>query len=443
MLDLLPSFGNVALAIAAFIVALSVIVAVHEYGHYIVGRWCGIQAEVFSIGFKPALYSWRDRRGTLWQIGALPFGGYVKFLGDTNAASIRTGGDAVGNSATARRDTLEGAPLWARTATVAAGPLSNFLLSIVAFAAVLAIRGIASEPLTVDSLRAFPGFEQTLREGDRIVSVEGLATPSVGEFAGFIDELPVRETLDYTVLRDGETLTLEAPYPFPPLVGGVTPRSSASDAGLRAGDAIVAANGDPLFAFQQLREAVADSQGRSLSLDVWRDGEIVEVELAPRPVDLPSSDGGFETRYLIGVSGDFLFEPMRVTPGPVLALAHGVESTVYVLGASISGLYHMAKGAISSCNLSGPIGIAEVSGEAASAGWLEFVQFVAVISAAIGLLNLFPIPILDGGHLAFYAYEALRGRPPVEGVMRALTVMGLALIGALMVFALYNDIFCP
>lgn len=443
MLELLPSFGNVALAIAAFIVALSVIVAVHEYGHYIVGRWCGIRAEVFSIGFKPALISWRDRRGTLWQIGALPFGGYVKFLGDTNAASIGTSGNAGENSAAASRDTLVGAPLWARTATVAAGPLSNFLLSIVAFAAVLAIRGVASEPLTVDSLRAFPGFEQTLREGDRIVSVEGLATPSVGEFAGYIGELPVRETLDYTVLRDGETLTIEAPYPLPPLIGGVTPRSSASDAGLRVGDAIVSADGDPLFAFEQLREAVADSEGRSMLLEVWRDGEIIEVELAPRSVDLPAPTGGFETRYLLGVSGDFLFEPLRVAPGPILALVHGVESTIYVLTASISGLYHMAAGAISSCNLSGPIGIAEVSGEAASAGWLEFIQFVAVLSAAVGLLNLFPIPVLDGGHLVFYAYEALRGRPPVEGAMRALTVLGLALIGALMVFALFNDIFCP
>jgi regulator of sigma E protease len=183
--------------------------------------------------------------------------------------------------------------------------------------------------------------------------------------------------------------------------------------------------------------------GGELLLTVWRAGETLELPLAPKRRDLPREDGAFETRWLIGVNGGLYFSPETATPGVLEALGHGVEQTRFVITSSLSGLYHMAVGAISTCNLSGPIGIAETSGVAASQGWISFIWFIAVLSAAVGLLNLFPVPVLDGGHLVFHAWEALTGRPPADAVLRVMMGIGIGLIGLLMVFALSNDIFCP
>jgi len=180
-----------------------------------------------------------------------------------------------------------------------------------------------------------------------------------------------------------------------------------------------------------------------MTLEVWRSGETLEVTLTPRRMDLPLEDGGFETRWLIGISGGLFFEPASETPTLAEAAEYGVDQTIFIIRSSLSGLYHMAAGAISTCNLSGPIGIAETSGQAASAGWISFIWFIAVLSTAVGLLNLFPIPVLDGGHLVFHAWEALTGRPPSDRALNALMTVGLGLMLMLMVFALTNDLFCP
>jgi regulator of sigma E protease len=160
-------------------------------------------------------------------------------------------------------------------------------------------------------------------------------------------------------------------------------------------------------------------------------------------MDLPSPDGGFETRWLIGVTGGLFFDPEITRVGPGTALLAGGETVVNVVQTSLSGLWHMITGAISSCNLQGPIGIAETSGAAASQGLDSFFWFVAVLSTAVGLLNLFPIPVLDGGHLLFHAFEAVTGRPPSDRAMRIFMTVGLTLILSLMLFALTNDLFCP
>ena len=194
-LTFIPQFGGLFMTVLAFVVALSVIVAVHEYGHYIVGRWCGIKAEVFSLGFGPVIWGGTDRHGTYWQIAALPFGGYVKFMGDANAAS-GTANDAYGQmTAEDRRHTMLGAPLWARTATVAAGPVFNFVLSIAVFAAVMMAQGRVAEPLTVGELRPLPAQGVTLAPGDVLISVEGHKVPGRDDedddaFDDFVDALP-------------------------------------------------------------------------------------------------------------------------------------------------------------------------------------------------------------------------------------------------------------
>ena len=443
---LLPQFGGFFMTILAFVVALSVIVAVHEYGHYIVGRWSGIKAEVFSLGFGPVLFSRMDRHGTRWQLAALPFGGFVKFLGDSNAASVQYDGTVAEMPPEVQRQTMHGAPLWARTATVAAGPIFNFVLSILIFAAVMMTQGKAADPLTVGELRPLPAQGLTLQQGDRLLEIEGRAVPGFdeeGAFDDLIDALPKEPVLDYRVSRDGREMTVQGPYPMPPLVAQLAPQSAALDINMQAGDVITAVDGEPVAAFSELKEVVESSDGRALPLKVWRDGETLDFVLAPRRVDEPLPEGGFQTTWRIGIAGGLAFEPATVTLGPVEALAGGAVQVWNIIEGSVSGVYHMVTGAISSCNMSGPIGIAEVSGAMASQGAESFIWFIAVLSAAVGFLNLFPIPVLDGGHLAFYAYEAVAGKPPSDAFLRVMMTIGLTLVLGLMLFAVANDIMCP
>ena len=405
LVTLIPQFGGLLWTLLAFIVALSVIVAIHEYGHYIVGRWSGIDADVFSLGFGPVIYSRDDKRGTRWQIALFPLGGYVKFRGDANPSG---GKDEAAMSAlpeSERRRTMNGAPLWARAATVAAGPIFNFILSILVFTGVFMARGVVSEPITVGDLRPLPSVQQ-LEPGDEIVEIAGVAPPSfeaAADFESFLGGLPTEPVLDYTVRRGEDEIVVEGPYVYPPIATSVVPRSAADDAGFRKGDVILTIDGADVFAFDQLREKVEGSEGAPLDLEIWRDGEVIETTLTPRRTDEPQPDNSFRTVYRIGIVGGLFFEPATETPGPWDAVSSGVAQTGMIIEGSISGLWHMITGAISTCNLSGPIGIAETSGSMASQGTTNFIWFIAVLSTAVGLLNLFPVPVLDGGHLCFYA----------------------------------------
>ena len=440
---LIPTFGSVAFTLIAFIVALSIIVAVHEYGHYIVGRWSGIKADVFSVGFGPVLYSRMDRHGTKWQIAALPFGGYVKFRGDADAAS---GKDAEAMSALSedeRRSSMHGAPLWARTATVAAGPIFNFILSFLVFAALLMVRGVASDPLTIDEIRDVPGGAGGLQSGDVILAINGDPIPRTDEFAVFGDALKAEQRLTYTVRRDGREQVVDGPWLYPPLATGISPGSAAEEAGLLAGDVVMGVDGNAIFDFEELQGAIRGSGGETVTLSIWRDGAEETISLTPRRMDIPLPDGGFETNFMIGMNGGMVIVPATETPGLGQAVVGGVDQVVFIIRSSISGLYHMIAGKISTCNISGPVGIAETSGQAASQGWITFIWFIAVLSTAVGLLNLFPIPVLDGGHLVFYAWEAVTGRPPSDTALRYLMAGGLTLMIALMIFAVTNDLFCP
>ncbi|WP_334061960.1 RIP metalloprotease RseP [Limimaricola cinnabarinus] len=440
--QILPQFGNVAFTLAAFVVALSVIVAIHEYGHYIVGRWSGIKAEVFSLGFGPVLISRRDRHGTLWQIAALPFGGYVKFMGDANPASV---GQAAGTDPAQLRHTMLGAPLWARAATVAAGPIFNFVLSILIFTAVILTQGRPADPLTVERMLPLPpGYVNELRAGDEILAIGGAELPGEGGLGRVAEGYPAEPVLDYRIRRDGREMLLRGPYPQPPIIGAVSPRSAAAAAGLRAGDVITSLDGREVFAFAQLIETVTASDGRPLDLTIWRDGTSRDLTLTPRRVDLPREGGGFETRWLLGISSGLFFEAATETPGLGTALADAGGQVWRIITSSISGLGAMITGAISSCNLSGPVGIAQTSGAMAEQGAASFIWFVAVLSTAVGLLNLFPIPVLDGGHLVFFGYEAITGRQPSDKALRVLMALGLSLILTMTVFAVLNDLFlCP
>lgn len=427
--------------VLSFIVALSIIVAVHEYGHYIIGRLTGIHAEVFSLGFGPVLFSRVDRRGTKWQLAALPFGGYVKFLGDADATSRRDDGAMTGLSDAELRHTMHGAPLWARALTVLAGPVFNFLLTIVVFIGVVAWTGVALDRPVVGELRAVPFEGPSLQTGDQILAVNGTATPDLAAYGEVVINIGPAPSATYLVDRAGVKIEVVGPNPMPPVAASVQPQSAAMAAGLQTGDVILSANGQSVKSFAELPPIVEASQGQPVALQVWRAGETFDLTLTPRRRDLPTEDG-FETRWLIGLSGGLLFDFEARQPGPLETVQLALEQTWYVASTSLSGLWHIVTGSISTCNISGPIGMAEVMGDAARSGVETFVQMLAVLSLGIGLLNLFPIPVLDGGHLVFHVWEAATGKPPSDKALQVLMSVGLVLLLSLMAFALSNDLFC-
>lgn len=433
----LPQFGGAAFTVAAFVLAISIIVAIHEYGHYIVGRWSGIHAEVFSLGFGPVLFSRKDRRGTLWQVAALPLGGYVKFLGDSNAASV--GGREV--TAEERRRTMMGAPLWARAATVLAGPVFNFILSLVMFAALLLWQGVPTDQLRIASLAGLPpGFALDLREGDEVLAI-GPVDVTDGTEDLSSETMPLEPVMDWKVRRDGSEMVVRGPYPFAPIASGIALDSGARAVDMRAGDVILAVDGQPVFAFDQIAKVVTEGEGRPVKFDVWRNGEPLTFVVTPRRTDLPNEDGGFETRWIAGLTGGIFFEPTVESPGIAEAVGTAAIQIKEIVTASISGLLHIVRGDISLCNLSGPVGIAQASGAMAENGISDFLLWVAVLSTAVGLMNLFPIPVLDGGHLVFHAWEGLTGRPPSATAFRVLMAVGLTVILGVTLLAILNDVF--
>lgn len=448
LLSIIPTTGNFLWIVLFFVVALSVIVAIHEYGHYIVGRWTGIHADVFSLGFGPVLWSGTDKRGTVWQVSALPFGGYVKFAGDANAASGKdeTAMEAIADDPVALRHTMHGAPLWARALTVAAGPVFNFALSFLIFAAIAMSIGVARTPVTVGALTAMPQVAGDLQPGDEVLAIEGMPLENLSsrdDYDRFTNALPRSPLNAYTIMRDGREMTVDGPHYAPASVGGVVPLSAASDAGLKAGDIITAIDGTEVYSFQELKDNVEASDGRALLLDVWRAGEVKQFMLVPKVTDEPQADGSFEKVLRIGIQNGSAFEAAREPLGLWQAAQTGVKRVWLIISGTFSSLGPLITGQISSCNMSGPIGIAQASGAVASQGAVEFINFIAVLSTAVGLLNLFPIPALDGGHLVFYAYEAITRRKPSDLALRILMTTGIALVLSLMMFALFNDIFCP
>lgn len=442
-MDSLPDIATVLYNGVFFVIALGVIVFIHEMGHYLVGRWTGIRAEVFSIGFGKPLVSGYDRHGTKWQLAMVPLGGYVKFLGDADAASGKDAEFMEEIDDTTLRHTMHGAPLYARALTVAAGPVFNFVLSILVFAGLMMVQGEVANPPTVGAVSATPYGNFDMQPGDKILAINGNATDDYEAIGALIDTLPSAAQATYSLQRGDDALNVTGPFPFPARIALVQPQSAGFDAGLKLGDYITAIDGAPVHAFGDLVALVKETKDKPLNLTIWRDGAELQFTLTPRLTDLPAADGGFEKRWLIGMQGGGLFfEPATATPSVTTALQNGVDRTISVLTGSLSMLYHVVVGDIGSCNIRGILTIAETSGATAAQGWVVFVSFIAMLSAAIGMVNLFPIPVLDGGHLVFHFYEALAGKPPSDKVMNVMMSVGIVLVLGLMVFALGNDIFC-
>jgi regulator of sigma E protease len=367
------AFGsNFVFYIIPFLFVLTVVVFVHEYGHYKVGRWCGVDVTTFSIGFGRELFGWTDKHGTRWRFAAVPLGGYVKFAGDANAASTPDAAGVANMSADERSRTLPGATVARRSAIVAAGPVANFIFSILVFAII--------------------------------------------------------------VMAFGKSI-------IAPRVDRVTPASAAERAGLASGDLILSIDGAAMGSFDDVRRVVSINAENPLRFIVVRNGVDTPVEVTPTLVER-KNPLGVERLGVIGVTAASRPEDVRqIAYGPLEALSYGVTESWFIVTRTFDYLGKLITGREKADQLSGIIHIAEVSGHVASTGGiLSLVTLAAVLSVSIGLMNLFPIPMLDGGHLMFYAYEAVRGRPLSERVQEYAFKAGIAFVLMLTVFVTWNDI---
>ena len=439
-----PQFGNFVITVLAFVLCLSVIVFVHEFGHYFIGKLSGIHAEVFSIGFGPVIISSYDKRGTKWQLAAFPLGGYVKFLGDKNPASSPDPEIDKRDEQNLLRKSMHGAPLWARFITVAAGPLFNFIFSGLIFFLIFMDQGMTKLPLTVDKTFDTP-YKQKFEKGDVVRSVNGLKINN--DLKKLNDQLGgvfANKPLTYVVERNGILITLENIIQNPPRISQVLPKSSAISAGLEKGDLILSLNSREIKNFNEIKDFVEASQGESFIVEYWREGLVYETRLTPQIVDVPIETGGFERIYRVGIVSDYFpFQPAMTKQSISWAFLSSIRSIYLIMEGSVKGLYHIVFGNISSCNLSGPISIAETSGQMVKQGSLNYLWFIAVLSTAIGMINLFPIPVLDGGHLMFFTVEALIGRKPNQKIVNTFMALGFALLVGLMLFSVLNDFLCP
>ncbi len=461
-MDLLGSFGDIGLnlgfTILAFLFVLTIIVFIHEMGHFLAARWCGVAVSTFSVGFGPEIVGFNDRKGTRWKISAIPLGGYVKFLGDENEASATDAEAIAAMTPEERSRTFAAKSVGARAFIVAAGPAANFVLAIFIFTVMLLVSGRAVVAPRIDYVApdgpaAVAGFEP----GDVVIAVDGRSVDGYADVERLVGLSPGRP-LTFTIDRDGRTVEIVAtpsvePAPggmagtigdlgiggpaMPPVVQQVQPGSAAALAGFEAGDVIRSIDGKPVVSFDDIRDLVGPQAGKPLPVVLERDG--TEISTTVTPQGTPGADGVAVGR--LGVVGGFADGDMqRVTFGPVGAITDGVAETWFITERTVTYLWRVIVGEESPNQLGGPLMVAKISGDAARMGLAVLLNVAAVLSISIGIINLFPVPMLDGGHLLFFAIEAIRGRPLSERTQEIGFRIGFAAVIALMIFAFRNDI---
>jgi regulator of sigma E protease len=376
MMDWLSSIGgatgSLAFTLMAFLIVLTVVVFVHEFGHFWVGRRCGVGVTAFSIGFGPEIIGWNDRHGTRWKLSAIPLGGYVKFIGDMNAASVPDQQSLAHMAPQERAVSFPHKHVAKRAAIVAAGPIANFILAIVIFSGLNYING--------------------------------------------------RQVLD-------------------PRIEAVEPNSPAQAAGFQPNDVIESIDGSPIGSFADMQRVVSARADETLLFVVIRNGQPVTLQATPMLKE-QKTPFGTQRIGLLGLRASTNpADVKRQTYSAIGAVKAGFLETWYVVDRTFSYIGKLISGRESADQLSGPIRIAQVSGQVASLGGVGgLLGLVAVLSVSIGLINLFPIPMLDGGHLLFYGIEAARGRPLSDRAQEIGFRIGFAIVLMLMLFSTWNDI---
>ncbi len=443
-------------SILAFVVAIGILVTVHEFGHYWVARRAGIKVLRFSVGFGKPLLRWtRGADRTEYVIAAVPLGGYVKMLDERE-------GDVPGEE---RHRAFNAQPLYKRTAVVLAGPLFNFLFAVLAYMAIGMIGTTELRPVLGPVTENTPAAEAGLQEGDELLAIDGRETPNWQRAAmALVDagfnrsDIPVEVqdeagqrrslVLDMTLageLGRADNLLAQAGFqtwmpPLEPVLGRVVDSGPAARAGLQPGDRIIEAEGEPVGEWRDLVRHIEQSPGQTLTLVVERNGERETL----RP-ELDSAEAGGRTIGQLGVAPevpegayDRLYREVQY--GPVGALGHGLSATWDASVLTVKILGRMVIGQASLQNLSGPLTIGQFAGDTAALGVVPFLGFLAIVSISLGIINLLPIPVLDGGHLLYFAVEAVRGKPLSEYAQAIGQQVGLLLIFLLMGLAFYNDL---
>lgn len=407
-----------------------VVVTVHELGHYWAARIVGARTSVFSIGFGKVLWSKTDKRSTRWQLAAIPLGGYCRFVGDENAASLSqsSGGEILPGS-------LRAAPLAGRAFIVIAGPLANVVLALGLLFAAHLFAQTTSWPLTVQTVHQ----EQPdgLRVGDQIEAVNNHSVQLGDALQTALRSEDDQSVVVFDVLRNGGATTVRSTGYFAPTVGGVIEGSVTAQAGVQIGDTILALDDAPMKSWQDVHRLLSTDRNdapRSTVLRVHRDGNTIAL-----PLLLTTASQG---RYTLGVTGTMPFT-LETQPKPLSdALSDSTAQLVEFFTSAIVGLAKTLFGLGDMCKLTGPVGIAQLSGQALSLGPFVFLQFAGVISASLALMNLLPIPGLDGGHLAGYAAEKLTGKEPSKMTKKVTFIIGVNLIVYLILMATVSDLIC-
>ena len=430
MIDIVSFFGpdSIVFSVLSFILAVVIIVAAHEFGHYAAARACGIGVRTFSIGFGPVIAAWRDRSGTSWQISAIPLGGYVAFA--------ESEADPSGQP-------IESASLLHRFLTVAAGPFASFVFSALVFAVLISESGSFDGEVRIASIKPTPYIDEGLMPGDTILSVDGWPVERLADLYVFSAQAEPSAHVTYMVLRGQSRVEIDGPFPLPPLIDSFMFNSAGKDAGLERGDVLTAVDGNEIWSVSELSQLVSSSGGAPLDLSIWRAGQERQLRVQPRVAEIPDGEGGFDEQYLIGIITGPFFEPEARPVGALVALVGGAERAYGVTAATVLGIVSLAKRQISPCNLQGPVGIARVTSQAAAQGASEFLFILGALSAVIGIMNLLPVPGLDGGHLAYFAVEAVTGRKPSEAARRRGLAIGIAIVFGLLGLGLFNDFACP
>lgn len=434
-----------------FIVALSLLVVIHEYGHYWVARRCGVKVLRFSVGFGKPLWSRMGKNGTEFVVAALPLGGYVKMLDERDG--VITESD--------KAYSFNRQPLRNRVAIVSAGPAANLLFAIFAYWALLVAGVPGIKPIISDVTIDSPASQAAFQSGDEILAVNGKATPTWNSvLQNWMHAAQKGETVSVSVLSGGSEIDRQLTLPqlnidqggsllsavglrpmrpdIPAVLGEVIRGGSAEQAGLKAGDKLLSANDEMIEDWQSWVTLIQNSAGKTLNISFQRQGVIEQTRVIPEAgVDNVGRIGAVVATVDASIP-DYLVAELRY--GPVGALPEAILQTWQFSRTILKSLWGMLAGQVSTDNLGGPITIAQFAGSSAEQGWVTFVSFLAMISISLGILNLLPIPMLDGGHLMLYLVEWIKGSPVSEAVQIQSQKIGLILLLMLMVFAFTNDL---
>lgn len=434
-----------------FIIALSLLVVVHEFGHYWVARRCGVKVLKFSVGFGKALWSRTGKNGTEFVIAVLPLGGYVKML-DSRETEVT---DAE------KSFSFDQQSLGKRVAIVSAGPAANLLFAIFAYWIILVMGVPGSKPIIDAVIADSPAALAQLESGDELLAINGKKTPTWNSvFQRWLNHALNGDEVTLSVLSGGvnQEKTLQLPVigldaaaelftevgieayrpPIPAVLGQVMADGAAAQAGLKAGDELVSADNQKIDDWQSWVELIQASANQTLQISYIRNGQQLEGELTPKPNEQGKGRIGAGVELSVLELPKELQSELRY--GPLAAIPEAVLQTWSFSVNTVASLWGMLQGSVSTDNLGGPISIAQFAGSSAQQGLISFIGFLAMISISLGILNLLPVPILDGGHLLMYFIEWIKGSPVSETVQMQGQKIGLILLLMLMFFAFANDL---